>query len=367
MFAFEKQRFGHAVGKSCTYSTRWSQKEAYGTALTRLLVPLTFSGLACLILRNVVHGTATAGDFVFFIQYWDSLIYPMAFLSTQYRWIMTSLVDAERLLFLLQTKPSIVDQEDAHALGNVTGKVDFKNVNFSYDSHRTVLDDISFSVSSGQTIAFVGPTGAGKSTITKLLLRMYDIKTGSIKIDGHDIRDVTLSSLREAVGVVPQDPLLFNTTIMENLRYAKLSATDEDIFDACRAAAIHDQILGFTDGYDSTVGEQGIKLSGAERQRIAIVRVLLKDAPILILDEATSAVDTNTESEIQLALDSLKTKRTAFVVAHRLSTIVGADLILVMDEGRIAERGTHQELLKLGGRYKSLWTKQVGGYSESQV
>ena len=220
MFAFEKQRFGHSVKKTCTYSTRWSQKEAHGTALTRLLVPLTFSGLACLILRNVVHGTATAGDFVFFIQYWDSLIYPRTFLSTQYRWIMTSLVDAERLLFLLQAKPSIVDKEDAHALGNVIGKVDFKNVNFSYDSHRTVLDDISFSVSSGQTIAFVGPTGAGKSTITKLLLRMYDIKTGSIKIDGHDIRDVTLSSLRDAVGVVPQDPLLFNTTIMKNLRYA---------------------------------------------------------------------------------------------------------------------------------------------------
>lgn len=195
----------------------------------------------------------------------------------------------------------------------------------------------------------------------KLLLRFYDVTAGRIVIDGLDIRDVTLSSLREALGVVPQDPLLFNATVMENLRYARPTATDEEIFEACRAAAIHDRILTFADGYESRVGEQGVKLSGGEIQRLAIARVFLKDPPIIILDEATSAVDTMTEASIQGALDKLKNGRTTFVIAHRLSTVVHADQIVVLHNGEVAERGTHKELLALGGRYNDLWTRQVGG------
>jgi ABC-type multidrug transport system fused ATPase/permease subunit len=214
-------------------------------------------------------------------------------------------------------------------------------------------------------MALVGETGAGKSSIMKLLLRLYDINEGRIMIDGHDIRDITLDSLRTAIGVVPQAPLLFNGTIHENLRYARLSATDAEIEAACRAAAIHDKIITFADGYATKVGEQGVKLSGGEIQRLAIARVFLKDPPILILDEATSAVDSLTEAAVQTALDRLRTGRTTLVIAHRLSTIVKADQILVIHDGSILEQGTHDELLRREGRYHKMWTSQTSAGSSS--
>lgn len=273
---------------------------------------------------------------------------------------MSDIVDAERLLELLQTKPTIVDRETAIDLPPVAGHVTVNNVHFAYDTRKSTLADVTISAKPGETIALVGMTGAGKSSITKLLLRLYDVTTGSIEIDGHDIRDVTLSSLRDAIGIVPQDPLLFNASILENLRYAKPHATDDEITTACRAAAIHDKITTFPLGYDTKVGEQGVKLSGGEVQRLAIARVFLKNPAILILDEATSAVDTGTEAEIQRALQVLQKRRTTFVIAHRLSTVVAADHILVMHEGRVVERGRHGDLVREGGRYKELWDNQIG-------
>jgi ABC-type multidrug transport system fused ATPase/permease subunit len=292
MFGFEKRRFGRAVDSQLKASRTYFVRDAFVQALVEMTVPLTFFTLVSLILHEIFNGRATPGDFVFFIQYWDTLIWPIKMLTHDYRFLMTDLVDAERLLDLLQTKSTIVEKEDAAELRNVKGHVEFENVEFSYDPRRPTLRDLSVSAAPGQTVALVGETGAGKSSTMKLLLRFYDVTSGRITIDGHDIRDVTLSSLREALGVVPQDPLLFNASVMENLRYARPDATNEEIYDSCRAAAIHDRILTFADGYESRVGEQGVKLSGGEIQRLAIARVFLKDPPVLILDEATSAVDT---------------------------------------------------------------------------
>ena len=366
MFSFERRRFGTTVEKHLQADQKFSKRLAQIDAMLDLLVPTTFFGLSCLVFLEISHGRSSPGAFVFLIQYWDKLIWPLKYLSREYRWLMSDLVDAERLLDLLQTKPSIIDKETATDLGPVKGYVAFENVDFSYDKRKPVIEDVSFSASPGQTIALVGATGAGKSSITKLLLRFYDITAGAIRIDGHDIRDVTLSSLRNVLGVVPQDPLLFNASIRENLRYAKPDATHGELITACRAAAIHDKILSFPDGYDTTVGEHGVKLSGGEVQRLAIARVFLKNPAILILDEATSAVDTATEAEIQTVLAGLQETRTTIVVAHRLSTVVGADRILVMHDGRIVESGTHRELLQAGGRYKGLWMKQVEGVVEKE-
>ncbi|KAF9871011.1 ABC transporter [Colletotrichum karsti] len=366
MFGYEKRRFGQAVESQLTASRKYGVGDALVQGLLEMTVPVTFFVLASMVLYEISQGRGTAGDFVFLLQYWDYLIWPMKFLSHEYRYLMNDMVDAERLLNLLQTKSTIVEKEDAADLRLIKGHVAFENVSFAYDPRRPTIQDLSVSAAPGHTVALVGETGAGKSSIIKLLLRFYDVTSGRITIDGHDIRDITLSSLRDALGVVPQDPLLFNASVMENLRYARPMATDEEIFEACRAAAIHDRILSFADGYQSRVGEQGVKLSGGEIQRLAIARVFLKDPPILILDEATSAVDTKTEASIQSALDVLKSGRTTFVIAHRLSTVVNADKIIVVHEGRIVESGSHNELLAQDGRYKDLWTRQIGGTSEKK-
>jgi ABC-type multidrug transport system fused ATPase/permease subunit len=360
-FSYERLRFGEAVDLSLKASASFGQRRAMGKTLLDLLRPLSFVGLSSLIVHEISVGRASTGDFVFFIQYWSSLISPLAYLSAQYRWLVSDLVDAERLLYLFNSKPSITEKKDATVLNSGDGRVVIDNVNFAYNTRLSTLKDVDITVEPGTTVALVRRTGSGKTTILRLPLRLYDVASGRIEIDGQDIRDITLSSLRETIGVVPQDPVLFNASILENLRYARPSATDKEIQEACHAASIHEKILTFVDGYDTTVGENGVKLSGGELQRIAIARVFLKKSPVLLLDEATSAVDSETESEIQIALDRLRARRTTFVIAHRLSTIVGADRILVLHEGRVVESRSHKELVNKGGRYKTLWENQFGG------
>jgi len=305
--------------------------------------------------HNIASGQASPGDFVFFLSYWDAIVYPLTFLTNHIHWLSNDFIDAERLLMLFKTQPSIVDAEDAYTLAVRDGSVQFEDVSFGYEEGHYALQDISFTASPGQTVAFVGETGAGKSSVLKLLMRVHDIESGKITISGQNIQHVTLGSLRDAIGVVPQTTLFFNTSIMDNVRYARSSATDEEVFEACRAAAIHDTIMQYPNGYSTRVGERGVKLSGGEAQRLAIARALLRNAPIVLLDEATSAVDTVTEGKIRGALKQLGKGRTMIVVAHRLSTIVDADQIFVMHKGRIVERGRHQDLCEQRGRYWDLW------------
>lgn len=271
--------------------------------------------------------------------------------------MIQNLIDAEALLDLFQKKPTVKDGKESFNFKS--GAVDFRGVGFSYDGEKEVIKDFNFRAEPGQKVALVGETGGGKSTILRLLFRFYDAQKGSIMIDDHDVRDVTLSSLREHIGVVPQDPSLFNESIMENVRYARLDATDEEVMEACRAASIHEKILTFSKGYSTRVGENGVVLSGGELQRVAIARVILKNPRIILLDEATSAVDTETERRITDALHLLTKDRTTFTVAHRLSTVKNADIILVIKDGTIAEQGSPRELIDKKGDFSKLWLEQM--------
>ncbi len=288
----------------------------------------------------------------------SQLYRPLNILGFAYREIKQSLTDLERMFTLLDEEPEVRDAAHAEDIGRVQGRIEFENVDFAYDDDRQILHGVSFTVEDGQTVAVVGPTGAGKSTLSRILYRFYDIAGGSVRIDGRDIRDVTQGSLRAAIGMVPQDTVLFNDTIGYNIAYANPDASQSEVEQAARDAQIHDFIARLPKGYDTMVGERGLKLSGGEKQRVAIARTLLKDPAILILDEATSALDSATEVEIQGALSSTARGRTTLVVAHRLSTIQDADQILVMEAGRIVERGTHTALLERGGLYSELWNRQ---------
>jgi ABC-type multidrug transport system fused ATPase/permease subunit len=272
---------------------------------------------------------------------------------------MIQLNQAEELLTLLSTQPSVRD--GLKEMSVIHGEIIFHKISFSYDGKKEVIKNFSLHITPGQTIAFVGETGAGKSTIFKLLFRLYDA-VGSISIDGQEISDVTLSSLRESIGIVPQDPGAFNDTILANIRYARLDATDEEVKDACRLAAIHDKIESLTEGYSTKVGENGVALSGGELQRLAIARVFLKNPKIILLDEATSSVDSETEARIQAALRKLTAGRTTIMIAHRLSTIMNADRIVVIKEGQILEQGAPAALMAAGGMYHGLWLKQSGAF-----
>jgi ABC-type transport system involved in Fe-S cluster assembly fused permease/ATPase subunit len=357
---FERSRYGEAVHNTINAKWLYIARSWTGHAVQSAETTICYGLCLALAIWEISSGRKPIGNLVTFIMYWRTIISPLSSLANTYRWFIASLIDAERVLQLLQTKSSVIDKPDATELEfPTTGKVEFKNVHFHYDERKPVLKDISFTANPGETIAFVGETGGGKSTTLKLLFRFYDVISGSITVDGKDVRDLTLHSLRAVLGAVPQDPSLFNQTIMENIRYARLDASDEDIFTACKAAAIHDKILTFPDGYKSKVGERGVKLSGGELQRVAIARILLKNPSIVMLDEATSAVDSSTEQQIQEAFRKLSSGRTTFVVAHRLSTIVNADMILVIDKGEVIERGTHEELLLKAGKYFELWTKQT--------
>ena len=307
---------------------------------------------------EVLHHTKTIGHFVMVNQIMLQLSIPLNFIGTLYREISTGLIDMEAMFKLLDEPQEVVDASDARDLAIVDGAVSFKDVVFSYDPERAILKGVSFDVPAGKTVAIVGPSGAGKSTISRLLFRFYDVKGGSIEIDGQDIRSVSQASLRKAIGMVPQDTVLFNDTIAYNIGYGRFGASREEIEDAADRAQISQFITTLHKGYDTEVGERGLKLSGGEKQRVAIARTLLKSPPILILDEATSALDTHTEREIQASLDDVSKNRTTLVIAHRLSTVVGADEILVLKDGVVAERGRHDQLMKLGGLYHSMWERQ---------
>jgi ABC-type transport system involved in Fe-S cluster assembly fused permease/ATPase subunit len=360
---FEHNRYAENIMNTIAAQYSYYFQSIGGRAVQNLLTTFGFAGACIFGMSQIVTGQKPVGNLITLIMYWHTMTSPLYVLSYSYRHISSSLIDAERLLQLLNIKPSVDDQEGAKDIVVHAGEVEFKDVNFHYDERKPIIKRVNLKAKGGQTVAFVGETGGGKSTMLKLLFRFYDVTSGSITIDGQDLRSVTQASLREAFGVVPQDPVLFNQTIRQNIRYAKLDATDTQIEDACRAAAIHDDIVGFPDGYDSKVGERGVKLSGGQSQRIAIARVLLKNPKIVMLDEATSAIDSSIEALIQQAFRTLSQGRTTFVIAHRLSTIADADQILVVDKGEIIERGTHGELLgRMGGKYKELWGKQTQGH-----
>lgn len=307
---------------------------------------------------EVTQGTQTIGDFVFINAMLIQLSIPLNFIGFVYREIRQGLADIEQMFDLLDVPQEVVDKPDAAPLAVKDGAIRFDDVHFAYDENRRILKGISFEVPAGKTVAIVGPSGAGKSTISRLLFRFYDIQSGTVTIDGQDIRDVTQRSLRAAIGMVPQDTVLFNDTIAYNIRYGRVDASEEEVREAARLAQIGGFIEALPDGYKSMVGERGLKLSGGEKQRVAIARTILKAPPILILDEATSALDTQTEQEIQTALDQVSRGRTTLVIAHRLSTVIGADEIIVLKDGRIAERGTHRVLLDQDGLYKQMWDRQ---------
>ena len=318
-------------------------------------------GVTLMVIRaakGVVAGTLTLGDLVMVNAYLLQMFQPLGFLGVMYRQIKESITDVERMFTLLHRPKEIQDAPDAVGLRAGAGKVEFEHVSFSYNADRPILHDVSFAIQGGRTVAAVGASGAGKSTLARLLFRFYDVSQGCIRIDGKDIRSITQNSLRSSIGVVPQDTVLFNDSIYYNIAYGRPDATRDEVIDAARAAHILGFIESLPKGWDTVVGERGLKLSGGEKQRVAIARTLLKNPSILILDEATSALDTKTEKAIQAELTEISKGRTSLIIAHRLSTVVDADEILVFDAGRIVERGRHAELLTQNGAYAMMWAMQ---------
>jgi ATP-binding cassette subfamily B protein len=322
------------------------------------IIAAGLTGVMVLAAYEIAAGRMTVGGLVLVNGFLVQLYVPLNLLGTVYREIMQALIDMEKMFGVLNVPPEIQDKPGAKPLQVMGGAVKFDNVIFAYEPQRTILRGVSFEVPAGKTVAIVGPSGAGKSTISRILYRFYDIKSGAVTIDGQDIREVTQESLRAAIGIVPQDTVLFNDTIRYNIRYGRIGAGDAEIEQAARMAQIEPFIRRLPDGFEAMVGERGLKLSGGEKQRVAIARTLLKNPPILMLDEATSALDTHTEREIQSALKEISRNRTTLVIAHRLSTVVDADEILVLDNGQIVERGRHGDLLARGGAYAAMWNRQ---------
>jgi ATP-binding cassette subfamily B protein len=332
-----------------------------------IIIAIGVTGMMTMAAGGIRNGTMTVGDFVLVNAYLIQLYMPLNLLGMVYREIRQALIDMEAMFKLLDVPPEIEDRPGAPALNSGAGEIRFEQVDFGYDPRRPILKDVSFDVPPGHKVAIVGPSGAGKSTVSRLLFRFYDVTGGRILIDGQDLREVTQASLREAIGIVPQDTVLFNDTIRYNIAYGKPGSPPETIERAAQLAHIHEFVMGLPDGYETRVGERGLKLSGGEKQRVAIARTILKEPSILLFDEATSALDTRTEKEIQRNLAEVSRGRSTLIIAHRLSTVVDADEILVLEEGRIVERGRHADLLRSGGRYAEMWARQQAGEADRTI
>ncbi|MBS0519460.1 MAG: ABC transporter ATP-binding protein/permease [Proteobacteria bacterium] len=368
--------FGNEVHEAERYDVGRRRYEVAAIRSSRTLSMLNVGqgaiiavGLAAVMIMagsGVVEHTLTVGDFVAVNAFLLQLYQPLNMLGFAYREIRGALVNMEKMFGLLDVPPEIADKPGAPPLKVSGGEIVFDHVDFHYEKSRPILHDVSFRVAPGATVAIVGSSGAGKSTVSRILFRFYDVAAGRVMIDGQDIRDVRQASLRAAIGVVPQDTVLFNDTIYYNIAYGRPSASREEVEHAARLARIHDFVMALPQGYDSTVGERGLKLSGGEKQRVAIARTILKDPRILLFDEATSALDTRTEQEIQRSLEEVSRGRTTLVIAHRLSTIINADEIVVLDRGRVAERGRHADLLARNGLYADMWRRQQEAAAEAE-
>jgi len=356
--AREAQRYNRSMTRYEDASVKAYVSLAVLNAGQAVIFTIGLTGAMALCAYGIERGTNTVGDFVMINAMMIQLYTPLNFMGMVYREIKQAIIDIEIMFSLLGRKPEIKDKAGAQPLRVRAGTIRFENVSFAYETARPILANLSFDVGAGHTVAIVGPSGAGKSTISRLLFRFYDVTGGRILIDDQDIRDVTQTSLRAAIGMVPQDTVLFNDTIRYNIRYGRWDASDAEVEEAARHAQIDAFISRTPKGYETEVGERGLKLSGGEKQRVAIARTILKGPPILLLDEATSALDSHTEKDIQDELDRVAENRTTLVIAHRLSTIVNADEILVIDHGAIIERGTHRELIARGGLYASMWNRQ---------
>lgn len=355
----ESERYGRARRdyEKAAISNEWAASAF--TVGQAAIIAIGLIVVMALASRGVTQGTMTVGDFVLVVAYLLQLYAPLGMLGTTYSSVKQSLADVEAMAGLFAQSADINDRPGAPVLVVPRGHIIFKDVDFRYDTRRPIIEKLSFEILPGKTVAIVGPSGSGKSTVARLLFRFYDVSDGAITIDDQDIRDVTQSSLRQAIGVVPQDTVLFNDTIYYNIAFGREGASYEEVEEAARLARIHDLVMKMPDGYQSRVGERGLKLSGGEKQRIAIARVILKRPSILIFDEATSALDSHTERAIQTSLRAVSAERSTLVIAHRLSTVVEADEILVLDRGRIVERGRHAELLAEDGVYATMWSQQL--------
>ena len=354
----EADRYDRAMARYEEAAIKTNYSLAFLNFGQSVLITAGLVGVMVMAAVGVQNGTLTVGDFVMVNAYMVQITIPLNFLGTVYREIRQALVDMGEMFNLLEQPAEVTDAADAKPLHVDGGRVELDDVVFGYNADRAILKGVSITAEPGQMVAIVGSTGSGKSTIGRLLFRFYDVNGGALRIDGQDVRNVTQDSLHAAIGVVPQDTVLFNDTIGYNIAYGRDGATRQEIEEAARAAQIHDFIMSLPDGYDTTVGERGLKLSGGEKQRVGIARTLLKDPPILLLDEATSALDSETESEIQEALMRAGRGRTVLTIAHRLSTIADADEIVVLEQGNVIERGTHEALLAREGRYAQLWRRQ---------